>query len=64
VFDKEARKAGISLTTETRRTQCLIRRPGRQELEYGLGVGLAILQFRVGGNGVKSSGPSVRLVHF
>ena len=35
-FDyKEARKAGISLTTETRRTQCLIRRPGRQELKYG-----------------------------
>jgi hypothetical protein len=33
-------------------------------LLYGLGVGLAILQFRVGGNGVKSSGPSVRLVHF
>ena len=59
-FDyKEARKAGISLTTETR-----IRRPGRQELEYGLGVGLAYLQFRVGGNGVKSSGLSVRLVHF
>ena len=31
-FDyKEAMKAGISLTTETRRTHCLIRRPGRQE---------------------------------
>jgi len=31
---KEAMKAGISLTTETQRTQCLIRRPGRQEEEH------------------------------
>jgi hypothetical protein len=54
VFDKEARKAGIKVWIG-----------GIPEvLLDGLGVGLAILQFRVGGNGVKSSGPSVRLVHF